>query len=77
MADSEDKRARRMGRARRLQGWVDPAGAQHVTSLPDVAGPAAGIRAVERENASLRLLEQLLIEQRETNALLRLLLERD
>lgn len=73
----EQKKQRTMERAQKALKWIDPAAAQHVTSLADAGhGPAAGLRQAERENATLRLLEQLLAEQRETNRLLAALAER-
>lgn len=67
----EQKQQRTMERAQKLQRFIDPAAAAHQVSAFDAAGGAAGsLRTANRENESLRLLSDLLAEQRRTNDLL-------
>lgn len=71
----EEKQLRTMQRAQKIQRWIDPAAATNQVSVFDAAGGAAGnLRTAERENKNLRLLEDLLAEQRQTNHLLAQLL---
>lgn len=57
-------------RARRLQGVLDPAFANRQWSVLD-AGGNGRMRDVMRSYEQIRLTEQLLAEQQETNRLLR------
>lgn len=71
----EEKKLRTMRRAQKLQKFIDPAAAANQVSVYDAGnGATAQLRQAERENKSLRLLEQLLAEQQQTNALLQALL---